>query len=160
MSRGYAWIGEDAEHSEEDEVRAEALARRWSRLHDEEEQRAFRRQADDEDGRSRDFEPDECSRCDGSGFMGVERGRSPLTQRWSIPDWAVGIRCTNPDCEDGYDMGPMREEARRERVLDAERRLEVELLEDKLAAVGARMMRPYEHWNEDERLMEYLERDR
>lgn len=33
-------------------------------------------------------------------------------------------------------------------------------LEEQLDKLGARMMRPYEHWNEDERLMEYLERDR
>jgi hypothetical protein len=29
----------------------------------------------------------------------------------------------------------------------------------KMEELGARMMRPYEHWNEDERLMSYLERD-
>ena len=41
-----------------------------------------------------------------------------------------------------------------------ERRLEIELIEDKLGKIGARMMRPYEHWNEDERYMEYSERER
>src|ERR1044071_8530821 len=38
-----------------------------------------------------------------------------------------------------------------ERTRQAERDLEIELIEDKLAAIGARIMRPYEHWNEDER---------
>jgi len=33
-------------------------------------------------------------------------------------------------------------------------------IEDKLHQRGARMMRPYEHHNEDERYMEYMERDR
>lgn len=33
-------------------------------------------------------------------------------------------------------------------------------LEEQLDKLGARMCRPYEHWNEAERLMEYLERDR
>ena len=37
---------------------------------------------------------------------------------------------------------------------------ELRVLEAALAALGARMMRPYEHHNEDERLMEYMERDR
>ena len=41
----------------------------------------------------------------------------------------------------------------------AERELEIELVEDKLDKLVARMMRPYEHWNEDERYMEYMERD-
>ena len=39
----------------------------------------------------------------------------------------------------------------------AERDLEIELVEDKLEKLGARMMRPYEHWNEDERYMEYMD---
>jgi len=33
----------------------------------------------------------------------------------------------------------------------------VRIIEDALEALGARMMRPYEHWNEDERYMEYME---
>lgn len=37
---------------------------------------------------------------------------------------------------------------------------EMNSLLDSLNELGARMMRPYEHWNEDEKLMEYLERDR
>lgn len=35
--------------------------------------------------------------------------------------------------------------------------LELEAVEDILGELGARMMRPYEHWNEDERYMEYME---
>ena len=37
---------------------------------------------------------------------------------------------------------------------------EEERLLAQLRKLGARMQRPYEHWNEDERLMEYMERDR
>ena len=47
--------------------------------------------------------------------------------------------------------------AKQERELQAERDLEMEIVEEMLTRIGARMMRPYEHWNEDERLMEYLE---
>jgi len=32
-----------------------------------------------------------------------------------------------------------------------------DVIEELLADLGARMMRPYEHWNEDERYMEYME---
>lgn len=32
-----------------------------------------------------------------------------------------------------------------------------DVIEDLLRDLGARMMRPYEHWNEDERYMEYME---
>lgn len=35
--------------------------------------------------------------------------------------------------------------------------IRMEVIEELLARLGARMMRPYEHWNEDERYMEYME---
>ena len=35
---------------------------------------------------------------------------------------------------------------------------QMELIDNKLYELGARMMRPYEHWNEDERYMAYMER--
>ena len=34
------------------------------------------------------------------------------------------------------------------------------VIEIMLAAVGARLARPYEHWNEEERMVQYLEEDR
>jgi hypothetical protein len=37
---------------------------------------------------------------------------------------------------------------------------ELEAIEIKLRGLGVRIMRPYEHWNEDEQLMAYLERER
>lgn len=37
------------------------------------------------------------------------------------------------------------------------RRVRLEFLEAELAHHGARMMRPYEHWNEEEQLMAWLE---
>ena len=42
----------------------------------------------------------------------------------------------------------------------AQRQAKLDVIEGLLAAHGARVMRPYEHWNEDERWMEYQERDR
>ena len=42
----------------------------------------------------------------------------------------------------------------------ARRRAEEAVLEQELAALGARMMRPYEHWGEDEQYVAYMERDR
>jgi len=33
----------------------------------------------------------------------------------------------------------------------------IEVIEELLYELGARMMRPYEHWNEEERYMEYME---
>ena len=39
------------------------------------------------------------------------------------------------------------------------RGLRLEVIEVQLAHFGARMMRPYEHWNEDEQYMAHMERE-
>lgn len=125
--RGFTWDDDSAEHSEYDYARAKALAKRWSELHHQEEQRGFRRMADYEDG-GRDLDVcEDCAACLAGDYCQCER---------------------------------VLEIAKREREKQADRDLEIELVEDKLAQIGARMMRPYEHWNEDERYMEYMERDR
>lgn len=40
------------------------------------------------------------------------------------------------------------------------RQAKLDVIEALLSSHGVRPMRPYEHWNEDERYMEYAERDR
>lgn len=50
------------------------------------------------------------------------------------------------------------EELEEEQVkVDRKPYMRMEVIEELLARLGARMMRPYEHWNEDERYMEYME---
>lgn len=68
--------------------------------------------------------------------------------------------------EDG-DYGPDFDTDEEEEAFNATQRqrfnleqLRLEGIEAQLAHFGARMMRPYEHWNEDERYMEWAERDR
>lgn len=43
------------------------------------------------------------------------------------------------------------------RLKESEDSLKLSVTEELLGELGARMMRPYEHWNEEEKLMEYLE---
>lgn len=50
--------------------------------------------------------------------------------------------------------------ALQKQVRDAQQQAEIDTLEEQLAELGARRARPYEHWNEEEGLMAYLERDR
>ncbi len=52
------------------------------------------------------------------------------------------------------------EQRQRETLRAARHDAEVRVIEEALARLGARMMRPYEHWNEDEAYMAYAERDR
>jgi hypothetical protein len=47
-------------------------------------------------------------------------------------------------------------EKKRSAIHDDEN-MEIEIVERMLDEMGARMMRPYEHWNEDELMMEYME---
>lgn len=46
------------------------------------------------------------------------------------------------------------------RAAEEMKRAQVEFIEAQVYEAGARIMRPYEHWNEDERYMEYAERSR
>jgi hypothetical protein len=146
-NRNFTWTNDD-EHTEQDEHHAQALARRWSALQTDIENEHFERHARYEDGC--DYESPECPTCDGRGVVGLD---NPTDED------EVGITC--PDCDgDGYDKSGERARDARDADRALEIELEMELIENKLHAMGARMMRPYEHWNEDERLMEYLERER
>jgi hypothetical protein len=71
------------------------------------------------------------------------------------------------DAEDGDDPSDHFETEEELKQWQAQRRADDELermrlgnIESLLAQHGARMMRPYEHWNEDERYMQYMESDR
>lgn len=70
------------------------------------------------------------------------------------------------DGEDDYDEYEPEDEADAYRVRemealrDRQHAVQVEVIEERMAELGARMMRPYEHWNEDERYMQYMECDR
>jgi hypothetical protein len=61
-----------------------------------------------------------------------------------------------PDFEDEEERAVHEENKRLDRLFEEDQLLTIE---KELARFGARMMRPYEHWNEDEQLMEWLERD-
>lgn len=154
--RGWTFIDDETEHSDYDEGRLDYLARRWSELHDAAEQRIFARMSDMDEGR--DYEPEECEFCL-DGEMGVEstrRRKRPFLSciTCHAPEFLVGITC--PHCGgDGYDKSHEKFAVKQQAAYDAE----IEVIETMLHNLGARMMRPYEHWNEDERYMEYMERD-
>jgi hypothetical protein len=88
-----------------------------------------------------------------------------LARQWSaLHDGAEQRRfARQADIEDGYDDYEYEDEADRLRVeqIDTLRarqhEAQVQVIEDMLHENGARMMRPYEHWNEDERYMQYME---
>lgn len=165
--RNWTWTNEDADHSEYDEGRLNYLAGRWNELNNDAERRHFQQLSDMDEGR--DYEPEPCEFCF-DGFLGiVGTPRQPGTSfswkedfpgivsclKCQTTKFLIGITCTHCD-GDGYDKSAERKAAQQQAARDAE----IEIVEKMLDAMGARMMRPYEHWNEDERLMQWLERDR
>lgn len=128
ISRSFAWINEEIEHSDQDYTRAAALAKKWSELKTQDENHSFQRMADYEEGRY--YGPESCEECDA---------------------------CLNDDFDNCECLIAAR---KHQDEKQAERDLEIELIEDKLEKIGARMMRPYEHWNEDEQYIQYMESDR
>ena len=123
MARGWTWIDDETERTDEDGDRLtpvlDRLAAEWSHLHDTEERRGFERMARFEDG---DYGPDY-------------------------------------DTQEEADQAEF-EQREREQLRAARHDAEVQVIESALARHGARMMRAYEHWNEDERYMQHMESDR
>ncbi len=120
MGRGWTWIDEDAERTEEFIAThtpvLDELARMWSELTTAQEQRRFAHQADMEDGYYPEPEYDTDEEFYAAKLMETERANL--------------------------------------------KQAEIDAIEERLAHYGARMMRAYEHWNEDEAYMQYMERDR
>ena len=90
-----------------------------------------------------------------------------------IAEWIDGIKQDQQNAhyermsmeECGYDPYEDDEEgaeihALLQKVDGARQDAELSTLYGALHDLGARMARPYEHWNEEERLIEYMERDR
>lgn len=66
----------------------------------------------------------------------------------------------DPDELCSHDRASLTQYEEAERLRIASRALRQRLIESELASLGARPMRPYEHWNEDEAYMAWSERDR
>lgn len=142
ISRDWTPIDADPRWSDEayyDKVRPEldALARAWSTLQTKREQDGFARQRAFEDG-------------EGDGFD------YPLRREYD--DGPEGDAEYSRDVA-AYEASLAAVDYAR-RLADELEQAQIDLIETKIAELGARMMRPYEHWNEDEQLMAYLERER
>lgn len=79
--------------------------------------------------------------------------------------WARQARMEDGDDGPEYDSpdeaeAAMVAETRRRNVESAIETATEDAILAEMQKLGARLMRPYEHWNEDERYMEYMERDR
>lgn len=90
-----------------------------------------------------------------------------LAQMWSdLHDRAERKRfARESDAENGYDEPDLDESeagvyALRQQIHDEQQDAQLRVIEDKIFHLGARMMRAYEHWNEDEAFVRYQECER
>jgi len=150
MSRNWTFFDncnlyQTEEQIEEATPRLNALALEWSNIYLAREEENLRRQLAFEDGDDR-YDGTECSECDGDGYIyntdNIEdKDDDTSTQKCEV--------CNGT----GRDLRIIKErENEREN-----RNLRLEIIEEMLARLGARMMRAYEHHNEDERYVEYME---
>lgn len=126
----FTWLDDSIEHSDYDVARASAIAKKITFLQNEQEQRGFQQLADEDAGYY--YAPYEDCECDA---------------------------CIAADDHGCNDCIARKEDQERLDAVQTERDLDLEMLYDKLEQLGARMMRPYEHWNEDERYMQFQERE-
>lgn len=141
----FTWLDDSIEHSDYDSNRAAAIAAKITSIERTAELTIFAQQADYESGYDYDSAEDcECEYCLAHYHHCDEEGAFGECSLCATP-------CTLQECAT---LAAFNAEATRKQ---AEADLEMELLQDKLAAIGARMMRPYEHWNEDEQYMQYME---
>lgn len=68
-----------------------------------------------------------------------------------------GDQDDGPEPEDEADAYRMEQ---LDQLRSAQHAAKLQTIEDAIFSQGARMMRPYEHWNEDENYMRYMECDR
>lgn len=136
--RGWTWLDEatapdlDTPHGKAVQARADVLMNEWSNLHHDIEREGFDHAYREERGDF--FDPRNCD-CD--------EGRDE-----------------DPDELCVHDRKYLEEYEASERVKEQGRKLRMELIEAELGGLNIRKMRPYEHWNEDERWMQYMEEGR
>ena len=83
----------------------------------------------------------------------LERDQLTRESRYDeVDDWIAEQADDNEEAERLH-----KEYANRRRLAYDAALLELETIENQLAFLGARIVRPYEHWNEDERMVECLE---
>lgn len=142
-TRGWTMMTDHDDSDLKRRVRAEMiskLASEWNEIHNRMERRSFRTREDIDDENDYISERYDEEIDDALAKAAKEKG-SLLTkeERAEVSDKLnrdLRRACGSADEEDNVKLG---------------------VIEELLGDLGARMMRPYEHWNEDERYMEYME---
>lgn len=162
-TRGWTSIDEESNPSSADLARIDILVREWNQLNWQVEEEYLIRSARNEMGEDTyypcsadcDETTDNCLNCFWSEYRHSHYGLCPTRQ--DDPDgWTGWKPAPNRGGTCSHDLA-----AYAQRDFEREKlRKQVEWIEEELESLGVRIMRPYEHWNEDERYMQYMESDR
>jgi len=131
FKNAFKGVAEEDQEAEMDQrtPRIEKIAKQISDLKRDRERSGWDRQARYEDDSG--YSPEE---MDADNYSGPEE--------FNTPEYAAAVDRYVDECKAARDLAT--------RIEDAKEALEIEMLEDELHSLGARMMRPYEHHNEDE----------
>lgn len=148
MTRNWTWIDDDAipedeEQAEAVSAEADRLIAAWNDLERQIDDQRYRRQHEDW--------------ADYVGDLIADAGHDAAAEAETRGE-AEGL--TGEALAAYVDAARVAAETEREEQIRRQERapaLRQRLVEDQLAAIGCRLARPYEHWHEEERLVEWME---
>ncbi len=156
--RGFVFEGgEEGEEGEDlrTKIRREMigkLASEWNSLNSKREARSFRsREERDEEGEYL------AERADEQAWEAMAKWAEENEVTLDFDDYKR--RSWSQEAKDQYEKF-VQEFFAKETGTDDETALRMQVVEELIGELGGRMMRPYEHWNEEEQYREYAERDR
>ena len=142
--RGWTFVDDGGSDSDESDLKKKIreeminkLASEWNDAHKRMEDRQFRCQ-DDIDDENDFYHERMMDHADDAEAAALNKGASEEEAK------AAREACIEQEEKD-------------RRKQESELGVRLDVIEELLGELGARMMRPYEHWNEDERYMEYME---
>jgi hypothetical protein len=157
--RGFEYEGDDKGEGEGESLKSqirremiEKLAAEWNELNSKLEERSFRSREERDD--EADFLADQAENYadDRIGDWVAAQGLDASVLDESRRKWPTEVREQYEKLKDEYFA--------QSKSQSDDAALRMQVVEELIGELGGRMMRPYEHWNEEEHLMEYAERDR
>lgn len=157
--RGFEFTGDDKGEGEGESLKSqirremvEKLAAEWNELNSKLEERSFRSREERDEEAEYLGDQAESYADDRIGDWAAAQGLDPDVVSGPKRKWP-------PEVREHYDK--LIEEYHESHKSNADdTALRMQVVEELIGELGGRMMRPYEHWNEEEQQMEYAERDR
>ena len=155
--RGFVVESESGGDDLRAEVRREMIAKlaaEWNMLNAQIERRSFRSREEAEDEAEYLAEMASAYADDHLSERAAAEGVDVSNLPGDIYRWPEDAKKLHRSLEDEF------YKHRKDSDVDSDLALRAEVVQEMISELGGRMMRPYEHWNEEESYREYAERDR